>query len=265
MARAAGGAEYVTDGIILRAVTTGEADRVITLMTRAFGKVAAVARSAQKSRSRFGGALSAFVVGQATLRERRGSELMTLESFDALHDFTAIANDPVTYAHASYATELVRELSAPRHADVAAFELLAELYETVATHAPASDTLRAFELRLLDDLGLRPVLDRCLGCGADDDATLDTPGAVLDPSLGGLRCFRCAALARGAGIRPLPAPARRRLLELADAVLSDAASITPLPGEHAARAREALHALLAAHLPGPLRTLEFIQQLRHPT
>src|SRR5258706_16074030 len=117
MARAAG-AEIITDAIVLRAVTTGEADRVVTLMTRSLGKVAAVARSAQKSRARFGGALSAFVVGQATLRDRRGAELMLLEAFDARHDFTAIANDPLRYAHASYATELVRELSAPRHADI---------------------------------------------------------------------------------------------------------------------------------------------------
>jgi DNA repair protein RecO (recombination protein O) len=264
MARAAG-AEILTDAIVLRAVTTGEADRVMTLLTRTLGKVAAVARSAQKSRSRFGGALSAFVVGQATLRERRGSDLMALESFDARADYTGIAADPLRYAHASYATELVRELSAPRHADVAAFELLAELYATVATHAPAADTLRAFELRLLDDLGLRPVLDRCLACGADDEATLDTPGAVLDPALGGLRCFRCAPLARTPGVRPLPAPARHRLLDLADAPLAAAAVLAPLAGEHAARAREALHALYAAHLPSPLRTLEFIQQLRNPT
>jgi len=264
MARSAG-AELVTDAIVLRAVTTGEADRVVTLLTRTLGKVAAVARSAQKSRARFGGALSAFVLGQATLRERRGSELMLLESFDAREDFTAIASDPLRYAHASYATELVRELSAPRHADVAAFELLAELYATVLAYPPAADTLRAFELRLLDDLGLRPVLDRCLGCGADDDATLDAPGALLDPGQGGLRCFRCAPLARSAGVRPLPAPARRRLCALADAPLAQAAQLAPLPGEHAMRAREALHALLAAHLSAPLRTLEFIQQLRNPT
>ena len=263
MARSTAGAEILTDAILLRSVTTGEADRVVTMMTRSLGKVAAVARSAQKSRGRFGGALSAFVVGQATLRERRGSELMLLDGFDAIHDFTAIANDPVAYAHASYATELVRELSAPRHADVAAFELLAELYETVAAYPPAADTLRAFELRLMDDLGLRPVLDRCLSCGADDDATLDTPGALLDPGLGGLRCFRCATLARGAGVRPLPALARHRLLALADARLADAAQVPPLAGEHAARGRESIHALMAAHLPGPLRTLEFIQQLRH--
>jgi DNA repair protein RecO (recombination protein O) len=264
MARAAG-AELVTDAILLRAVTTGEADRVVTLLTRQLGKLAAVARSAQKSHKRFGGALSAFVVGQATLRERRASELFALEAFDATHDYTAIANDPVRFAHASYATELVRELSPPRHADVAAFELLVELYATVAAHAPAADTLRAFELRLLDDLGLRPVLDRCLGCGAEDDERLDAPGAVLDPGLGGLRCFRCAALARTPGVRPLPATARHRLLEVADAALAQAAALPPLPAEHATRAREALHALYAAHLPGPLRTLEFIQQLRNPT
>ncbi len=264
MARGAG-AEIVTDAILLRSVATGESDRIVTLLTRAYGKVSAVARSAQKSRARFGGSLSAFVIAQATLRDRQGSELMVLEHFDARHDYTGIASDPLRYAHASYATELVRELSAPRHADVAAFDLLGELYETVQAHPPAADTLRAFELRLLDVLGLRPVFDRCLDCGEESDAALDAPGAVLDPGLGGLLCAGCAGRASSRGVRPMPAAARRRLLSLLDAGLAAAAALPPLHGDQAARAREAVHALLAAHLPGPLRTLEFIQQLRNAT
>jgi DNA repair protein RecO (recombination protein O) len=252
----------VSEGILLRAVSTGEADRVVTLLTRAAGKVAAVAKGARKSRTRFGAALAPFVVGEAALRDRRGQELMGLDRFDARRDYTRLAGDPVKYAHASYATELVRELSPPRQPEHAPFELLEALYGVVAELPPAADTLRAFELGLLDALGLRPVLDRCLSCGAEDETVLDAPGALLDPALGGLRCHRCAPQAHAAGVRPLPAPARHRLVALqGTARLEDAAVLRPLPGETAARAREAMHALLATHLPGKLRSLEFIAQL----
>ena len=65
-------------------------------------------------------------------------------------------------------------------------------------------------------------------------------------------------------MRALPAAARRRLLEDQDVPdLAAAAALPPLSGDDAMRARAAMHALLATHLPGPLRTLEFIEQLRN--
>src|SRR5262249_54256954 len=76
-------------------------------------KVSAMARGARKSQKRFGGALGLFVLGEATLRERRGAELMLLESFQARRDHSRLGVDPVRLGHASYGTELVRELTPP--------------------------------------------------------------------------------------------------------------------------------------------------------
>jgi DNA repair protein RecO (recombination protein O) len=256
----------VTPAVLLGSVPYRESDRIVTLYTRDQGKVSAVARGARKSRRRFGASLSLFVLGEATLREKRtgASELMTLERFDAARDFSALGADVVKLAHASYVTELVHRLTAPRHVDAAIYELLAVAYETIAGAAPSADLLRAVELRLLDELGLRPALDRCAACSATEETRLDEPGAVLDPNRGGLLCARCAPLARGEGIRPLPASARRRLFSLQTiAALADATKITPLDGDTAARAREAMHALIGVHLTAPLRSLEFIQKLRH--
>jgi DNA repair protein RecO (recombination protein O) len=257
------GIEITTDVFVLRQVTSGEADRIVTLLGRETGKISAVARGALRSHKRFGAALAPFVLGKAVLRELRASELCVLENLDVRRDFTSIASDPVRYAHASYAIELARELSPPRQVDPAIFDLLAELHEVVASTPPAADTLRAYELALLDAFGLRPALDRCLGCGATDPERLDAPGAVLDPAGGGLRCVVCAAGAQGKGVRPLPAAARQRLVLDQQLSPAEAAALPPLTGELAARAREALHALLATHLPGwPPRSLEFIAQLR---
>jgi DNA repair protein RecO (recombination protein O) len=245
----------VTEAVLLGSVDYGDADRIVTLYTRSHGKVGAMARAARKSRRRFGAALAPFVVAEATLRERRGAELMLLEGFHARRDFSRLGEDVVRLGHASYATELVRELSAAHRPDEAILELLVELYQVVAAQPPRADVLRAFELQLLDELGLRPALDRCVGC--DTGAGLDR--AILDAGRGGLLCPSCAGGATGT-VRLLPAEARARLLLLRDGSLADAAARPPAPATEAA-ARDAVHALLGAHLAGPLRSLEFLRKL----
>jgi len=250
---------FVTEAVLLGSVDYGDADRIVTLYTRSHGKVGAMARAARKSRQRFGAALAPFVVAEATLKERRGAELMLLEGYHAVRDFSRLGLDVVRLGHASYATELVRELSAPHRADPALLELLVEPYQVAAEHPPRADTLRAFELRLLAELGLAPALDRCVGCDTTAPAALDR--AILDAARGGLLCLACAAGARGT-VRALPAEARQRLLLVRSGSLADAAARPPAPATELP-AREALHALLGAHLAGPLRSLEFLKKLAH--
>ncbi len=256
------GAPFTTAAVVLRAVAYGEADRIVTLLTRTHGKLSAMARGARKSRKRFGAALGLFVVGEAILRERRGAEMLALDAFDPLRDHSSVGGDVIRLAHASYATELVRELTEPRHADPALFDLLCDLYAVVAAAAPAADTLRAFELALLDELGLKPVLERCTVCGAEG-ASLDQPGAIVDPGRGGVVCVTCAARgARGAGCCALPAEARARLLQVRELTLVQAAAAPPAAASTQTAARMAMHALVAAHLHGPIKSLEFINKLR---
>jgi DNA repair protein RecO (recombination protein O) len=252
----------VTEALLLGAIAYGEADRVVTLFTRAYGKVSAMARSARKSQKRFGGALGLFVLGEATLRERRGAELMLLESFHVRRDHTRIGLDAVRLGHASYGTELVRELTPPHRPDEALLELLLDFYAVVEAHAPRADTLRAFELKLLAELGLGPALERCVGCDASEPAVLD--GAILDAGRGGLLCARCSSSARGPThtmLRSLPPAARARLVLLDRGSLAEAAARPPAP-ETEAPARDALAALLAVHLPRAPRSLEFLKKLR---
>jgi DNA repair protein RecO (recombination protein O) len=251
-------APFVTDALVLGAVAYGEADRVVTLFSRDRGKLGAMARGARRSRNRFGAGLSLYVAGEAQLRERRGAELMTLESFHARRDFSALALDVVRLGHAAYATELLRELTVPHRADPPLFDLLVELYAVVEAHPPRAGTLRAFELRLLEELGLRPMLERCVVCGAEDAAALER--AVVDAGKGGVVCARCGA---GSRLSLLPGAARRRLLALRDAPsVDDAARLEPAGPDVEEAARAAMHALLEAHLSRPVRSVEFLKKLR---
>ena len=56
---------FDTPAVVVRVVDYGEADRIVTLLTRARGKLAAMARGARKSRRRFAGGVGMFAHGRA--------------------------------------------------------------------------------------------------------------------------------------------------------------------------------------------------------
>lgn len=51
---------YQDEGVVLRTVKLGEADRIVTLLTRDHGKIRAVAKGVRRTKSRFGGRFGAF-------------------------------------------------------------------------------------------------------------------------------------------------------------------------------------------------------------
>ncbi len=253
--------EPTTDAVVLRSVDFRDADRILTLATRDLGRVSALARGARRSQKRFGSALGLFTVSRVELRRRAGAEMYTLTAATTQRAYLELAADVIALAHASYATELVRELGVPEQPEPEVFDLLVELYDTMSELGPSVSMLRAFELRLLSELGLAPVLDACIGCGVADDAELER-GAVLDPVRGGVACARCAAHSRTIGVRPLSGAARSLLgAARAAPTLADAHDRGAEPPPAAREARDALVACIQTHLGGPLRSLEFLGKL----
>lgn len=247
-----------TEALVLRSVGYGEADLIVTLYTRARGRLVALARGARKSKRRFGGGLELFTLSSVQLGGRSGAELWTLQSAEPGRSFASLALNMGAFAHAGYATELVRELTATEQPEAMVLDLLLELYQALTEYDPSPMTLRAFELRLLDIIGLAPVLDRCVGCGTGD---VDGRGLVLDVSRGGVCCVGCAALSRRVGVRSLSGAARRVLAACQGASSLEAArAICPEP-EVAAEVRDALLAIVLEHVGKPLRSLEFIAKV----
>lgn len=254
----------VTDAVIVRLVDYGEADRIVTLLTRGEGKLAALARGARRSQRRFAGSLALFAVGEASLRRRRG-DLWSLESFAA--PSLRLGHHLTELAHAAYLSELTRELVPEEAPDETVYRLLSQALERLAGGGGFSPSeLRAYELALLDAVGFAPVFDRCVACDAQPN---DDAEQLFDAARGGVVCGRCRSLASSlqrtnADAIALPAAVRRGLRQLQRLSSPDDTATEMGPAE-ATRAREILQALLAQHLPHPLRSLEFIAKLNRST
>lgn len=239
-----------TPAIVLRAVSYGDADRIVTLFGRDTGRLSALARGARKSQRRFAGGLGLVAVGVAALRERAGADLLTLESFDVTSTHVELGADVARMAHAAYAAELVSKLCAPRQVEPDVYDGLLAFLDCLESQGASAERLRVFELRLLGTLGFGPVVDRCAACG--DAAAI---AYRWDPDRGGALCTACAR-----GGRPITSEARRALGHLATVSLA-AAAHESLPPDVNRDCREALMEIINHHINGPLKSVEFIAKL----
>jgi DNA repair protein RecO (recombination protein O) len=243
----------ITPAVVVRTVDYGEADRIVTLLTREHGKLSAIARGAKKSKKRFGAGLALFGVGEATFSEKAGTDLATLEAFDGARGFPGLLSDVAKVAHGGYACELVRELVPPRQPEPELFDLLVGFLGLLDGGEARAETLRVLELRVLDAVGLRPSLEVCASCGGVEE--LDRDGQVFDVRRGGVVCAAC----HGNG-RALSGEARRALCDAQRRSLDESVALT-LPPAVNASCRDALGALITDHLGRQLKSVEFIAKL----
>ncbi len=251
-------AAHATSAIVLRAVSYGESDRVVTLLGRTTGRVSALARGARKSQRRFAGGLGLGSVGDISVRERAGAELLTLESFDVTSSHASFGTDVARMAHAAYVSELVSKLCAPRQVEIAVYDWLATMLDLVDRDGASAERLRVFELGLLGRLGFGPMVATCAACGGERSG----PGPVdyrWDPERGGAVCAACGRVGR-----PIREEVRTTLVRLAHTALADATT-RAVPPDINRGCREALLEIVKQHISGPLHSLEFIAKLGgHP-
>ncbi len=242
-------------GVVLRTVDYGEADRVVALLTRERGKVSAFARGARASRRRFGGALEPFTLLRVEARERRGADLLALDSAAVERGFGGIRTDLARIACAGYACDLARELVRESEPHPELFALLVDYLGHLDAAAARPSGLRAFELGALAAAGLRPRLDACVRCGG---APPPSGRARFHPDAGGVLCDRCGA-GVAAAVPQLGPDALAWLNQLQRGGLAAAAE--PPAGRAPAEAREALSCFIEHHLGRRLASRRFLDEV----
>ena len=169
------------EALVVGGVDTGDADRVVHLLT-AQGRLAVFAPQAKRSRRRFTGALEPFTTVEFQLAARRTKAgLRTVSDATVLRSRLPLRRSLDAIGLASYVGELGFR-TAPEGQACEIAPLVEQVWEQLC-EAPATRRLRrAFELRLMTELGYQPELTACIACGDPAD-----PG-YLDLARGGLLC-----------------------------------------------------------------------------
>jgi DNA repair protein RecO (recombination protein O) len=158
---------YRDEGVVLRTQKLGEADRIVTLLTREHGRVRAVAKGVRRTRSRFGSRLEPFSHVDAQLFAGRNLDVVT--QVETLTPFGAgLAADYGRYTAGTAMLETAERLTVEeREPAVQQYLLLvAGLRALAAAEHDAGLVLDAYLLRSMAVAGYAPSFEGCARCGA---------------------------------------------------------------------------------------------------
>ena len=153
-----------SEAIVLRTYPLREADLLVTLFTRGEGKIKGVARSAKKSRRRFGGALEPLTYVRAYYEDRERQELARLDSCDILESPLSDEMDYARVVALEHVGEMLDELLPEREANDTIFRLTASVLRQLRSGSIWMP-LTYFQLWLVRLVGFLPELTTCGNCG----------------------------------------------------------------------------------------------------
>jgi len=191
------------EAIVLRHADWGEADRLLWLFTRQMGKVQAVAKGVRKPRSRKAGHLEPFTRVELLLAS--GRDLLIITQAEAKETYLALREDLVRMGYASYVIELLDRFTYGEGENIALFRLLAETLSRLNGESQPAFAVRYYEVRLLDHVGFRPQLLKCVNCGEE----IRAEDQYFSFEKGGVICPKCGR--KEPGVRSVSMPALRIL------------------------------------------------------
>jgi DNA repair protein RecO (recombination protein O) len=242
---------YKEQGIVLRSVKLGEADKIVSILMQGSGKVRAVAKGIRRTNSKFGARLEPMT--HVSLLLYQGRNLDTVTQAEIVHPFIAIRSDFDLIAAGETMLEAADKVAEEHERNVRLFLLLLAGLRSLEgrPHDPAA-VAESFLLKLLSLSGFHPSLSACAVCGDPG------PHDRFSAGQGGVVCDGCAGSEAGR----VSQPAVRWLEGLAKVDLAGAGDMTPEPVVRR-EARAMLYGFTEYHLDRRMRSFTLL--VRQPT
>ncbi|EAX48231.1 DNA repair protein RecO [Thermosinus carboxydivorans Nor1] len=175
--------EYSVEAILLTVRDCGTADRMVTLFSRQYGKIAAVAFGARRPKSSFAGCLQPFSHVDLLLVRNRGGEC--IRQCEIIRGHRKLREELPRMVYTALVAEIVTELWPEHQPDPEVFELLLDVLSALEERNPRVAAIAA-AWQLLALAGFAPEYRRCVACGSG----VSLP-AHFNIGAGGVMCPAC--------------------------------------------------------------------------
>ncbi len=176
---------YQSEALVLRKVSLGEADLLVTLYSKAQGKLRAVGKGARRNSSKLVGHLEPLT--QVDLSLARGKNLDVITQAQVLTNFPPLKDHLEAITKGMYVAELVDGFGSEGQPNPALYLLALQSLRNIAAAPESNLPLRYFEFRLLQVSGLMPELYHCVECRRP----LEQGKHRFSPNVGGVVCLDC--------------------------------------------------------------------------
>lgn len=247
---------HKTSGFVLRTLSYGESDLIITFYSPDLGKFKGIAKGAKRSKKRFANVFEPFSLTEIIFSRKSRDMLALIESCDIIDHYHDIRLDMEKTLIASYFIELTDHFSPEGKKNEKVFELLRDFLLILGKEKSTDATVRFFEMRLLKLAGFEPALENCIVC-----KTPVTNGNYyyFHASEGGIKCSACAKPHRYE--QPISAGTVRTLLLGKDMDI-DKIKLFTLTDSLAIESRSILIGFIAYVLGREVKSLKVMEQVR---
>ena len=160
-----------TTGIVTKATKYGETSLIVTILTRDFGKISAIANNVRTKRSRMLAGLQLFAYSEIVMYQAKSKNgLYNIDEMNVVEGFNSLRSDLDKMAYAAYFAEAATGAASEDEFEEEVISLLLNsLYALDKDLCDPQKIKMVFEWRLVAVSGYAPQLENCGGCGCDND------------------------------------------------------------------------------------------------
>ncbi len=176
-----------TEGIVVKTVKYGEADTILTVVSKKLGKITVFAKASKRVKSPLMSASQIFAYSNFVLSRQTSS--YRLQRLDLIKNYYSLSSDLDRFFHASYYMELAEKLMIENQTNIKLFVLLKDTLDILLKLDIKSLPLMRiiYELKILEHTGFKPEVLKCANCGI---IQLERSGyfSIIE---GGVICSKC--------------------------------------------------------------------------
>lgn len=175
-----------TEAIVLKSFDFRETSRIVTFLTKSYGKIKGVLKGIRKDPKRFGSSVDRFSINDIVYYPSRHSELHLISQCDLKSFFPPIRKDLKKMMAAHYTLELVGAIMPLEERNEEVYQLMLDYFFSLEGTLDINKLIYIFQVKILLLSGFKPHLDSCLTCGRK---IMDK--ARFSLKSGGLICLYC--------------------------------------------------------------------------
>ncbi len=181
--------------ICIRALDYSETSQIVTFFTRTTGKISAIAKGSKRPKSAFDGPIELFSYGKIVFSDSTKEKLATLTEFEQQPGVDSLHTNLFALNCLSFAAELVNLLTNEYDPHPELFDSFLQFLQNTCEHRDTISLLILFQLSLLKEIGLRPILNACANCKTryEHRASSIEHRVYFSSSANGLICRDCEA------------------------------------------------------------------------
>lgn len=177
---------FRTEGIILKSIKLNEADKIVTIFTKDFGKIKGIVKGVRKTRSQFGSSMENLTI--IKFLAYKGKNLITISQSEIINSFFPQSKDFFRYGLAINCSEIIDKLSAEEDLNPKLYDLFQNLLLLLKDEQNPILLTESFKWKLLAIMGYQPELRKCIHC---HNLLKREKYYIFDIPKGGVSCYNC--------------------------------------------------------------------------